>query len=643
MPDITELTFVGDWRVVVQSRDAGWDQRVVVDGTAAGTQVLAGNVSNSVDVYGNGQQPWRLRIQHNDGQTGWQDNWLRAGPKTITGSQITQVIESEDLTTANSDRDFNDLVVRLEKLGMVDQPTYPFAIWPATLQMMPEGIFEASLGRYFMAVRVRNVWTEPWPVDAQVGLTPRCRAWLAAGGVVVTDAWSAADQATLGQQVVGGRVRVGALAPWASRLIYFKVDVTNAQPRKHPVEVEVLEPVAEDLDHLNRKARAPIMVSRTVYDPAQKVFVSNCDRGTMTVAVKELAADYNTFKQAVARARELFLGGGPGAGAGGGPGGVQCSPQDLERLRQRLLAFLAGKDADICGIWRDLQRCCACGPSDGGQDDDWGGKGGTGLEFFCFPTVLDYRIDYAPSFVGQFGPIPYDDPWWKVLLLIIAIILAIGAAVSAAADLANRSSDVVIGTLTRSVLNAPTTSPTPVPFPGDPGSVDAAVTTLNGSRGLTTAMFSYLDAATGEPSTTPVVSLGGRIDTAGVALTNAQIAQIFTNLAANPADPAARAAVLVFKSGARTGLTRAVMTGVAPISPRAESDNSTRFFINQVLFVVDPAVGETIARPGDSGSLWLQRGTNAIVALNHAGCSASNTAVGSRIQDVMTALAIRFA
>ena len=555
MPDVTELTFVGDWRIVVLSRDSEFDQRVVVDGARGSPLILGSTLGGTLDVIGVGQTPWRLRIEHDPRHVA--PSWLRAGPKTISGSRITQVVESEETTTAASDRDFNDLVIRLEKLGMVDQPKRPFAVWPATLQMTPEGIFETAFGRYFMAVSVRNVWTETWPAGARVGLTSRCRSWLAAGGVTVIDDWSAADQAAVGQQVTGGSVLVGDLAPWESRLVYFKVDVSAAHVRKHQVEVEVLEPAAEDLDHLNRLARAPIFVSRTTYNSQRGVFVAECDRGVLTVAVKEIAADYHTLKRAVGRARELFGDSGAGGPDGGGPG-RGCGPYEIERLRRRLRAFVEGKDDDICGIWRELASCCAGGGRGPGDGGDWTKDGGpTGLEFFAFPTVFEYRIDYRPEFAGRFGPIPYDDPWWKCLLLIIAAILALAAFVSAAVDLANRSADTVIGTVTRAVLNAVTGAAAPPP-PADTtvlGSVDAAVVTLNGSRGLTGALFSFLDAAADESNITPIVALGGLINSAPAAfLTNAQIDTLFANVAAaapGSADATAAAAALrMFKSGA---------------------------------------------------------------------------------------------
>ena len=649
MSEITKLNFVGNWRIIIQSRDAGWDQRVIVKNTAEGTKTLNGTVGNTIDVTGKDQEYWELHIQHNDGTHGWQNSWLRPGPKNIDGSKIIQVIESEDITTSSSDRDFNDLIIRLEKRGMIEQPSKPFAVWPVTMQMMPDGIFESSLGQYFMAVKVRNIWTKTWQVGSTVGLTQRCRNWLAAGGISVVDSWSSVDQATTGQEVVSGRILVGDLQPWHTKTIYFKVDVTNAKIRKHNIEVEILEPGAPDPNHPNRKAINQIFVSQTVYDASKKAFVSECDRGSMTVAIRELSVDYNTFKRAIGKAREIFKTDGEGGTrppdtpmGRPGPGGRYCSRQHLEKLRQELLDFLNGKQVDICAIWRDLQCCCASGGFNGGGDgpgDDWTGKNPTGMEFFAFPTVLDYTIEYKPGFTGQFGPIPYDDPWWKILLIIIAIILSIAAAVSAAADLANRSDDVVIGQVTRSLLREVDNL------------VDAAVVTLNGNRGLRPGIFSYLDAASGEPNTNPLVSLNGVIDTPGTTLTNADITARIAAYALDPTDPGAREGVRVIKSGATTGLTFGLMTDVRDMS-RNDHDDVTRTFINQVFIEEDPDNPMEVSDSGDSGSIWIQFERDAggnpiftIVALNHAGPidPPNDHAWGSRIEDVMNELGIHFA
>ena len=62
-----------------------------------------------------------------------------------------------------------------------------------------------------------------------------------------------------------------------------------------------------------------------------------------------------------------------------------------------------------------------------------------------FPLSSRYEVIPRVPFPGQYGPIPFDDPWWKVLLLIIAIILLIAAALSEATDVAYNDEDLVIG------------------------------------------------------------------------------------------------------------------------------------------------------------------------------------------------------
>lgn len=640
MAEITELTFVGDWRITVVSKSAGWNQRVATSGSSAGTVFVDGVPGQTLDILGNGTAPWVLRIEHNDGSTGWQPNWLRA-TSSIAGVRLAMTIISEDITTGTSG-DFNDLIIRVDKLGAVSQPVPPFAIRPETLQAMPEGVFEATLGRYFMAVRVTNIFTHPWPASARVGLSPRSRAWLAAGGVNVVDAWSANERAALGQTVVNGRVAAGGLPAWESRLIYFKVDVAAAQVRKHRVELQVDSDFgAEATELISRKAKAPIQVSRTTFDASTNIFTSRCDAGTMTAAIKELTVDYNSFKRALGDARRFIRGGGGGGGSTTPTQG--CDPRKLEQIRAQLRAFLEGKNVDICAVWRDLACCCAGGTHDDGCDD-WTECRGPGISFFLWPTKIDYTIDYRPSFAGQFGPIPYDDPWWKALLILIAIILTIAAWASSAADLANRGDSVSIGFLTGSILNALSARQAVDPVSTDPGTIDAAVVTLVGNRDLTPGVFTELDAQSGEFfTTTPIVALDGTIDTPGTFLTNAQIDAIFQNLANNPSDPAAQAAVRAYKSGARSGLGLGVMSSLVAQYPRLNDDGDVLWLMNQVAFRQDADTTDSLSCSGDSGSLWFQQGTNSIIALNHAGTDDGTTAGACRIEDVMNQLSIRFA
>ena len=55
----------------------------------------------------------------------------------------------------------------------------------------------------------------------------------------------------------------------------------------------------------------------------------------------------------------------------------------------------------------------------------------------CPPGYLPHDMEVVwtptPAFSGQYGDLPFQDPWWKVLLLIVAAILAIAGAIAEAA------------------------------------------------------------------------------------------------------------------------------------------------------------------------------------------------------------------
>lgn len=57
---------------------------------------------------------------------------------------------------------------------------------------------------------------------------------------------------------------------------------------------------------------------------------------------------------------------------------------------------------------------------------------------FCPPGYLPLELEAVvksiPPYFGQYGDLPFQDPWWKVLLCIIAVILLIAAAIVAASE-----------------------------------------------------------------------------------------------------------------------------------------------------------------------------------------------------------------
>jgi hypothetical protein len=57
---------------------------------------------------------------------------------------------------------------------------------------------------------------------------------------------------------------------------------------------------------------------------------------------------------------------------------------------------------------------------------------------FCLPQYLpvnfSVEITETPAFLGQYGDLPFQDPWWKILLCIIAFLLLVAAAIAEAVD-----------------------------------------------------------------------------------------------------------------------------------------------------------------------------------------------------------------
>jgi hypothetical protein len=126
-------------------------------------------------------------------------------------------------------------------------------------------------------------------------------------------------------------------------------------------------------------------------------------------------------------------------------------------LAVQFLSMVGPKDQDCCGHKKD--ECdCGCDKSAGrpytgniagvataaiAPDNvlDYLVKGFRGYDpnfEFCLPGYLIDRlhatVSPTPAFEGQYGDLPFQDPWWKVLLCILALLLLIAAAIAEAVD-----------------------------------------------------------------------------------------------------------------------------------------------------------------------------------------------------------------
>jgi hypothetical protein len=227
------------------------------------------------------------------------------------------------------------------------------------------------------------------------------------------------------------------------------------------------------------------------------------------------------------------------------------------------------------------------------------------------------------GFTGQYGPLAFQDPWWKVLLLIIAVIAwLVGAIESAVAD---RTGWGNVGDHPRKIGVVGASSL---------ANVDACLIEFDGSRPF---QQSTVDAITGEPNSTPIVGLD-------------------TLITADPQVATASLGMHVYKSGSRTGMTHGVVSTInAPASIcrgnfhedtgtcEPTPNHPTQNYTGQILIAKDSDFGEEqFSDHGDSGSVIFSREAdtaNQPVALLYGGSDVVTDA--SPLQDVLDRLNIR--
>ncbi|MGJ0452603.1 MAG: hypothetical protein ACR65T_05130 [Methylocystis sp.] len=264
---------------------------------------------------------------------------------------------------------------------------------------------------------------------------------------------------------------------------------------------------------------------------------------------------------------------------------------------------------------RELSElCCKCAGDDGGGGG--GSAGNNSCPFPWLPIRFSYTVE-AP-FSGQYGPVPFQDPWWKVIAWIICAALLIAAAIVDIFDEAHENEEIVIGEVAR--------------FSRD--NVDCSIASLYGVRGVE---LGVLDALSGEPNT------NARIAVDGIVPIVRAVAPAFVGMK-------------VYKSGARTGLTHGLVTSIVATTNqcRGEFEDSTGtchpdpatpnlVMTNQIRvgtsadFPAEPTTDH-----GDSGSLWLSdepATRDQVVGLTHSGRIGSSDA--NPINDVLAALDVR--
>lgn len=306
--------------------------------------------------------------------------------------------------------------------------------------------------------------------------------------------------------------------------------------------------------------------------------------------------------------------------------GRRRASQELSALLRRALK---GKPVDPCDLQRLIAMCCdpkrgedecgCAGVEDPGGPGTGGGAQGPGADDWCrykpfhmIPLEFEYRVVPNPAYAGQHGPLAFEDPWWKVVLLIVAAILALASLIYDYIY-AGQDPEFVIGRITRK---------------SDPAadSVDAAVALLNDSRGRD---MNVLEAQ-------------GNDRNNGLPIAGVTGGTVFIDRTDNGDRGIADATVgnVVFKSGARSGTTRGTVTSIS-----LDVDVEGTAFTDQVLVNQLPAPDDQpLSQGGDSGSVWVDLASRRPVALNFAGPATDDgsDSVANRMRSVVELFDIHF-
>ena len=257
-------------------------------------------------------------------------------------------------------------------MSTIDILNRPFATEIITGLMLPDGVFETTLGRQKINAQFKNTGASA-TADSEIYIES-----VSNPGIVITPSTIAID----------------SLAGQATRVLSWDADFTAAPPGKHFVSF-----IVQDASG-NHRIIKQIYVTTVQFDPGTKTFSAQTPEGLFQVRFKDLI-------------------------------GPDRSPCD----RNRGPCCCCCKTAAITpGITPGISSA----PFTGNIFNDIGElyKGVDPNFHLCIkgylPHELDGAVTYTPPFAGQYGDLPFQDPWWKIILCIIVVILLIASAIAEA-------------------------------------------------------------------------------------------------------------------------------------------------------------------------------------------------------------------
>jgi hypothetical protein len=243
----------------------------------------------------------------------------------------------------------------------------PFATENISGLMTPDGIFVDVLGSQGINAQFLNPGSTP-SAGAQVYLE------------------SVDDPKIV---VTPNTYSVPALPSNATKLLTWQADFSNATPGKHYVSFMVVQGAQSS------RIIARIFVMSVGFAQATKTFTAIVPEGQMNVQFIDLVGS-----TAPCGCNCGGSGGSGGSGGGTGSGGSGC-------------------DCDSHSVMTRVAKAFSL-TSTGNFNPCLGG---------FLPHHVIVVVAPNPPFPGQYGDVPFQDPWWKIVLCIVALILAAASAI----------------------------------------------------------------------------------------------------------------------------------------------------------------------------------------------------------------------
>jgi hypothetical protein len=113
--------FYGSWSLLVLSKEASFEERASISGSAASDGIVAGVEGDAIaNIDGDA---WTVELEwSSDGGASWHPSRIRRTPQVVAGKGLVVTLGADDNTPELGDGDFNDLVLEFVYLNAVVNP-----------------------------------------------------------------------------------------------------------------------------------------------------------------------------------------------------------------------------------------------------------------------------------------------------------------------------------------------------------------------------------------------------------------------------------------------------------------------------------------------------------------------------------------